>query len=339
MFRDIVIIGGGLTGLSAAYTLDRAGLSCTLIEVRPHLGGSLGSERAEGFILDSGSMLFPEMPDAPFLRDLDLQDEVFRVVTGAGDEAESQVAFKHGTQALVDTLAKPLIADGAPHSLMMRMAVSTIGWLDGSRTSFGRTRFGVCLENGMLLDARAIIVTAPARYGERIFYTLKPEISVRLLDYRYDLIARLSLGYRVEDAPDIPSQPPEDYPISYIHSVQHPSRVPSPARDHVLIQAGVRYDPHKGIPPDVVGQVAALMGWSPMPLVERVTHWPEADPLMWLDDQHVERMEELQHLLPEGVALAGSDYVASSDRPTLQDRFAAGAAAAHKVMTYLGKLS
>jgi protoporphyrinogen oxidase len=332
MFRDVVIIGGGLTGLSAAYTLDQAGLACTLIEVKPRLGGSLGSERAEGFTLDSGPMLFPDSPEAPFLQAVRLQDEVFTVRSGD----ETYLGFQQGAQALVDALSKPLLAEDAAHSLMMRMAVSTLGWLELDNS---RTRFGICMENGMLLDARAVIVTAPARYAERIFYTLKPEISVRLLDYRYDSIARVSLGYRADDAVSVPpASGLDDYPISYVHAVNHPRRVPSPAEDHVLMQVGVRYDPYKGIPSDVVGQVSALMGWSQSPLVERVTSWPEADPLMWLGDDHAERMDELQHLLPEGIALAGSDYL-TTGRPTLQDRFAAGQAAANKVMAYLGKLS
>jgi protoporphyrinogen oxidase len=333
MFRDVVIIGGGLTGLSAAYTLHQAGLACTLIEVKPRLGGSLGSECAEGFVLDSGPMLFPDSANAPFLREVGLQDAVFTIETGTGTDRETLLGFHQGAQALIDVLSKPLLAEDSSHSLMMRMAVSTLGWLE---LTASRTRFGICMENGMLLDARAVIVTAPARYAERIFYTLRPEISVRLLDYRYDSIARLSLGYHADDAKFTPKVL-DDYPISYIHAVNHPARVPA-ADDHVLMQVGVRYDPYKGIPHDVVGQVAALMGWSPMPLIERVTHWPEADPLMWLDEHHTERMEALQHLLPEGIALAGSDYL-TTGRPTLQDRFAAGQAAAQKVMAYLGKLN
>jgi protoporphyrinogen oxidase len=338
MFRDVVIIGGGLTGLSAAYTLDQTGLACTLIEVKPRLGGSLGSEYSDGFILDTGPMLFPDSINAPFLRELGLADDVFTVETGTDDDQESMLGFQHGAQSLIDALARPLLAEDSAHSLMMRMAVSTLGWLE---LDASRTRFGICMENGMLLDARAVIVTAPARYAERIFYTLKPEISVRLLDYRYDSIARLSLGYRAEDAQHIPSVAAlDDYPISYVHAVNHPARVPAASEDgdYRLMQVGVRYDPYKGIPQDVVGQVTALMGWSQSPLVERVTQWSEADPLMWLDDEHPERMEELQHLLPEGIALAGSDYLPTG-RPTLQDRFAAGQAAAQKVMAYLGKLS
>ena len=35
----VVIVGGGIAGLSAAYDLKRAGVDCTLFEKRPRLGG------------------------------------------------------------------------------------------------------------------------------------------------------------------------------------------------------------------------------------------------------------------------------------------------------------
>lgn len=323
--RDVVIIGGGLTGLAAAHELDRLGLSCTLIEVKPRLGGSIASETIDGFTIDVGVMLTPESYDAPFLSELGLSDAVF---TAREDEDGRYLAFRQGMGVLVARLAQPLTAENTKHSLMMRMAVSTLGRVDHAPNA----RFSICMENGMVLDAKAIIVTAPARYAERIFHTLKPEISYRLLDYRYDHIARLSLGYRQSDVGTIPDEPPPDYPVSYIHSVAHPERVPP---GHVLIQAGIRYEPDKGVLPDVVGEFAALMGWSLNPVMERVTLWKEADPLMWLDDQHPATIRLIQHLLPQGIALAGSDYIARNERPTLQDRITAGQAAAQKVIAWL----
>lgn len=318
--RDVVIIGGGVTGLAAARELDRAGIRGTLIEVKPRLGGSITSLSREDFILDAGPMLTLDSPDAPFLTELGLQDQVAVV---REDEDGAYLAFKSGTGKLIEALAA-----GLRHTFMMRMAVSTIGRMDYTPDS----RFSICMENGMVLDTRAIIVTAPARYAERIFHTLKPEISYRLLDYRYDSIARVSLGYRREDAPVIPAEPHPDYPVSYIHSLTLPERVPP---DHVLIQAGVRYDPAKGLSPDVVGELAALMNWKLNPVVEEVSIWGETEPLMWLDDNHSATMQTIQHLLPDGVALAGSDYVITDHRPTLQERISAGQQAARQIITWL----
>jgi protoporphyrinogen oxidase len=316
--RDVVIIGGGLSGLAAAHELQSAGVPYTLIEVKNRLGGSIETIEADGFGVDAGSMLSLESPDAPILSDLGLAESVY---VARVDEQGEWIAFKQGTGALIDALRGPLTG-----SIMMRMAVSTIGQMDSDR-------FAICMENGMVLDARAIIVAAPARYAERIFHTLRQEISHYLLDYRYDSIARVSLGYRRDDVEPIPMEPPPDFPVSYVHYAAGVPRVPE---EYGLVQAGVRFDPGHGIPPDVVGELAALMGWPQNPVMERVTHWPEGDPLMWLDSDHEAVMKLIQVLLPDGVAIAGSDYIVTGDhRPTLQERIDSGQAAARRVLKWL----
>lgn len=326
--RDVVVIGGGLSGLAAAYELEKTGLSYTIIEVKPRLGGGIASERVGEFLIDRGDLFSLEPRNAPFITELALEDEVF---IARVDEEGEWLAFQHGTQTLIDRLAQPLRG-----GMMLRMAVSTLGTFDFVRHS--ARHFSICMENGMLLDAGALVVALPARYAERVFHTLKPEISYHLLDYRYDHIARLSLGYRLADVPHIPQEPPPDYPLTYIHALDHtraPDRVPV---GHVLIQIGVRYEPDKGLSPDIVGEVAALLGFPLNPVMEDVAVWGEADPLMWLSDDHAATMQAIHYLLPEGVALAGSDYVVTHDhRPTLQERYAQGKAAAHRVAAWLGQ--
>lgn len=50
----IAIIGGGLTGLSCAYHLEKEGFSPTLFEKKSRPGGRVYSDEADGFILDCG---------------------------------------------------------------------------------------------------------------------------------------------------------------------------------------------------------------------------------------------------------------------------------------------
>ena len=51
---DVVIIGAGLTGLTAAFHLKEAGLSLHLVEQRDRPGGVIESHREGGFIYESG---------------------------------------------------------------------------------------------------------------------------------------------------------------------------------------------------------------------------------------------------------------------------------------------
>ncbi len=52
-----VVIGGGLAGLSAALTLQEAGVSVELIESSDDLGGRVRSDYIDGYILDRGFQL------------------------------------------------------------------------------------------------------------------------------------------------------------------------------------------------------------------------------------------------------------------------------------------
>lgn len=55
MAYDCIIIGAGMSGLSAAYALHKHGRDVLVIEASSHVGGALGSERTpEGFVLEHG---------------------------------------------------------------------------------------------------------------------------------------------------------------------------------------------------------------------------------------------------------------------------------------------
>ena len=52
---SVAIIGGGISGLSAAYYLSKAGIPCTLIEARPRLGGVVQTENIRDCVIEAGS--------------------------------------------------------------------------------------------------------------------------------------------------------------------------------------------------------------------------------------------------------------------------------------------
>jgi protoporphyrinogen oxidase len=56
--RSVVVIGGGLAGITAAIALREAGLDVTLIEARPRLGGATSSFSRGGLMIDTGQHVF-----------------------------------------------------------------------------------------------------------------------------------------------------------------------------------------------------------------------------------------------------------------------------------------
>ncbi|MEI6181289.1 MAG: FAD/NAD(P)-binding protein, partial [Chloroflexales bacterium] len=52
---DVVIVGGGISGLSAAYTLFKRGLEVLVIEAGAEVGGAMKSVTSpEGYVFDCG---------------------------------------------------------------------------------------------------------------------------------------------------------------------------------------------------------------------------------------------------------------------------------------------
>ena len=56
--RRVVVIGGGLAGITAAISLRDAGVAVTLLESRPRLGGAASSYARAGMMIDNGQHVF-----------------------------------------------------------------------------------------------------------------------------------------------------------------------------------------------------------------------------------------------------------------------------------------
>jgi oxygen-dependent protoporphyrinogen oxidase len=51
---DVAVVGGGISGLAAAWSLARAGCNVRVFEKRPAVGGRIASERCDGFLMEHG---------------------------------------------------------------------------------------------------------------------------------------------------------------------------------------------------------------------------------------------------------------------------------------------
>ena len=74
----VVIVGGGISGLSTAYYLARGGVASTILESRPRLGGVIQTDRVEGCTIEAGPDSFLSAKPAAFelIRELGLADQV-----------------------------------------------------------------------------------------------------------------------------------------------------------------------------------------------------------------------------------------------------------------------
>ena len=92
--KRIAIVGGGISGLSAAYYLAKAGHDCTLIEAQPSLGGVIQTERVDGCVIEGGPDSFiAQKPWAmELIRELGIEDQVI----GSNDHLRKTFVLRGG---------------------------------------------------------------------------------------------------------------------------------------------------------------------------------------------------------------------------------------------------
>jgi oxygen-dependent protoporphyrinogen oxidase len=89
-----LIIGGGISGLSAAYYLSKAGISSTLLERKPRIGGVIQTSVEQGCVLEEGPDGFLGVKPwaMNLIRDLGLVDQVI----GSNDHSRITYIVKNG---------------------------------------------------------------------------------------------------------------------------------------------------------------------------------------------------------------------------------------------------
>jgi oxygen-dependent protoporphyrinogen oxidase len=92
--KRVVVVGGGISGLSAAYDLTRAGVDCTIFEKQPRLGGVIQTQLAEGCTLECGpdSFLAAKPAALELIKELGLENDVI----GSNDHQRTTYIWKHG---------------------------------------------------------------------------------------------------------------------------------------------------------------------------------------------------------------------------------------------------
>jgi len=92
--KNVIVVGAGIAGLSAAYDLERGGVSCTILEKQARPGGVIETRLAAECTLDCGpdSFLSAKPEALALITDLGLADEVI----GSNDHQRTTYIWKHG---------------------------------------------------------------------------------------------------------------------------------------------------------------------------------------------------------------------------------------------------
>lgn len=120
--RRVTIVGGGISGLSAAYSLSKAGLPATILERRPRLGGVIETETVQGCVLETGpdSFLSAKPWAMELIRELGLAGEAI----GSNDHRRVTYVRKRGRLVpLPDGLMLMI-----PTKVWPLAATSLLGW-------------------------------------------------------------------------------------------------------------------------------------------------------------------------------------------------------------------
>lgn len=111
----VAIIGGGISGLSAAYYLSRAGIPFTLFEAEARLGGVIRTDHAAGCLVEAGpdSWIAQKPAALELVRELGLEDQVI----GSNDDRRKTyivrrrklIPIPEGMQLLAPTRLMPVL--------------------------------------------------------------------------------------------------------------------------------------------------------------------------------------------------------------------------------------
>ena len=74
---DVVVVGGGISGLACAWRLQHAGLNVLVLEASQQVGGVIRSHRIDGYLVESGpNTILPTPATVGIVQEAGLEAEV-----------------------------------------------------------------------------------------------------------------------------------------------------------------------------------------------------------------------------------------------------------------------
>jgi protoporphyrinogen oxidase len=171
-----IVVGAGLSGLSAAYKLQDAGFEVTVLERRNRAGGRVKTLRRDGFIIDAG----PDAMTTGYVEYLKLAEEL--------GLAQSKVSCSQ----VIGLIRKGRVIDIDPTRMVAAMFTPALSWAAKLRFAWGLFRVrkmlkgidGFNLMNAADLDDEQ---ESAAQFSERHF-------GRETANYLIDPLMRLTAG-------------------------------------------------------------------------------------------------------------------------------------------------
>ncbi len=188
-----VVIGGGTSGLAAAYTLEKSGAECVVLEKREFAGGRIYGVEKEGFTLDLGAQFFFSRYRTTFdlMKQLGIHGRLVQWARPMG-------ILRDGTVHV----AYPSISGNLKHptSALKFEALSNRGKRQGAKMAFKFLTLGKKLDfndplKAIELDNVSFAEYARRHWGEEILeYAIQPIASTLTLAEPEDISAAYGLA-------------------------------------------------------------------------------------------------------------------------------------------------
>jgi len=129
----VLVIGGGISGLSAAYDLTRAGADCTILEKQSRVGGVIETRVTEGCTLECGpdSFLSAKPAALALIKEVGLEGDVI----GSNDHQRTTYIWKRGKLVALPEGVMMIV----PSRVMPMVKTSLLGW--GTKIRMGLEYF------------------------------------------------------------------------------------------------------------------------------------------------------------------------------------------------------
>ncbi|TAN38607.1 MAG: NAD(P)/FAD-dependent oxidoreductase [Candidatus Methanoperedens sp.] len=161
---DVIVIGGGISGLLSALTLSKHGKKVLVLEKNSSVGGNCNSYTVDGFQVDTGPHAITHLREGPLRR---LIDEYFTYVPVFLDYGTYYVRTEKGLTKIPSNIQEFVTFDVIPRkdrlllsqALTKSMTLNAFGMLDGNQSVFEFLPNGLSRDTLDFVDAIAPLLS------------------------------------------------------------------------------------------------------------------------------------------------------------------------------------